>query len=409
MAVFRMRGGLRAHLPVGADYWRLWITGICLHTVRWIETIAFAIFVYQRTEAAFLVAMILMLRMLPMSLLGAFLGALTDRLDRRTGLLLMSLKMLVSSLVLLALAWSGRLEVWHLAVASFVNGIGWAADHPVRRMMIGEVIGLDRLNNAMSIEVAANQATRIVGPALAGIILAGFGLAGCFVLNIAISVVAIVTAFGLKYRNAPHAGTNGRLLSNIVEGFKAAHRDERLRGTLIVTIVSNIFGWPCTSMIPVIAQDNLHLSTTGIGLISSTDGVGALLCSLIIAVAARPQHYNPLYIGGLAGALITMILFAIAPSTVPAVAALFAMGVIGAGFTIMQATLVYMLITPEMRGRVLGLLSVSIGVGPIGFVLVGALAQFFGAQAAVIITSVAGLITLALLRSQWLMLLRKPA
>ena len=406
---FRIGGRLRSHLPAGQDYWRLLIAGICLHSVRWIETIAFAIFVYQQTSAPFLVAAILLLRMLPMGLLGAFLGALTDRLDRRTGLLLMALKILVSALVLLALAWSGALQVWHLAVASFVNGIGWAADHPVRRMMIGEVVGLDRLNNGMSIEVAANQATRVAGPALAGIVLASFGLIGCFVVNAALGVVALVAAFGLKYRNTPHHSVAGRLWSNIVDGMKAAHRDERLRGTLIVTIVSNIFGWPCTSMIPVIAQDNLHLSTSAIGILASTDGMGALLGSLVIAFAARPQHYNPLYIGGAIGTLVLMILFALAPNAGAAAAALMVGGVFGAGFTIMQATLVYLLIPPDLRGRILGLLSVCIGVGPIGFLLVGALAQAYGAKSAVIVMSIVGLIALALLRNQWLVLLRRNA
>jgi predicted MFS family arabinose efflux permease len=276
-------------------------------------------------------------------------------------------------------------------------------------MMIGDVIGLDRLNNAMSIEVAANQATRVAGPALAGILLASFGLTGCFVVNVALGFVAIAAAIGLKYRNTPHAAAAGRLLANIADGFRAARRDERLRGTLIVTIVANVFGWPCTSMIPVIAQDNLHLSTSEIGVLASTDGIGALIGSLCIAFAARPRHYNPLYIGGAMGTMVMMVLFASAQNTMLAAAALLLMGIFGAGFTVMQATLVYMLIPAELRGRILGLLSVAIGVAPIGFLLVGVLAQATGASTAAVAMSLSGIAVLLLLRNQWLMLLRQDA
>jgi MFS family permease len=348
-----------------------------------------------------------MLRLLPMGLFGAFLGALAERFDRRLTLAGMIGVLAATSAVLSLIAWTATLEVWHLAVASFINGIGWAADHPVRRMMIGHVIGLDRLNNAMSIEVAANQASRVAGPALGGILLASYGLTGCFVFNAALGVIAVVASFGLKYRNAPHHSAAGRLLSNIVEGLKAAHADVRLRGVLIVTIVANIFGWPCTSMIPVIAQDNLHLGTRAIGILASTDGFGALIGSLIIAFAARSKHYTPLYICGAAGTMAFMIAFALAPNTPLATIALTAMGLAGAAFTIMQATLVYSYIPPNMHGRILGLLSVCIGVGPFGFLLIGVLAEAIGAKGAVIATCLLGLASLVILRNQWLVLLQK--
>jgi len=109
-----------------------------------------AVFVYQQTASPFLVALLTMLRLLPMSLFGAFLGAAADWLERHLALIVMVLAQLTTSLVLLLLAYADRLEVWHLAVASFLNGIGWTADNPVRRVMIGEAVGVEAMGTASS-------------------------------------------------------------------------------------------------------------------------------------------------------------------------------------------------------------------------------------------------------------------
>src|SRR5215470_17173697 len=133
------------------DFWRLWYVGLLTATVRWLETVAVGIVVYQRTESAFLVAMMTMLRLLPMGLFGVFLGALAERFDRGRTLLLVVLLMAGTSVVLAILDWNGQLEIWHLALASFINGCGWCTDNPVRRVMIGEVVGAEQMGAAMSL------------------------------------------------------------------------------------------------------------------------------------------------------------------------------------------------------------------------------------------------------------------
>src|SRR6185312_1034907 len=135
------------------DFWRLWYVGLIISTVRWVETVAVGIVVYQRTDSAFLVSMVTMLRVLPMGLFGVLLGALAERFDRGKTLLLVVLLMSATSVVLVILDRTGQLEIWHLAVASFINGCGWCTDNPVRRVMIGEVVGRERMGTAMSLDV----------------------------------------------------------------------------------------------------------------------------------------------------------------------------------------------------------------------------------------------------------------
>ena len=131
-----------------ADFWRLWFVGMIASTVRWLETVVVGVVVYQQTDSAFVVAMMTMLRVLPMGLFGAFLGAFVERYDRRLTLAGVLAIMGLTSAALGAIAWNGSLQVWHLAVGSFVNGFGWTADNPLRRMMMGEAVGRDIVDAA---------------------------------------------------------------------------------------------------------------------------------------------------------------------------------------------------------------------------------------------------------------------
>ena len=119
------------------DFWHLWYVGLVISTVRWLETVVMGIVVYQLTGSALIVAMVTMLRLVPMGLFGAFLGAFAERFDRRLTLAGILVLMAATSSLLAGVALTGTLEVWHFAVASFVNGCGWATDNPIRRMMIG--------------------------------------------------------------------------------------------------------------------------------------------------------------------------------------------------------------------------------------------------------------------------------
>ena len=369
--------------------------------LRWVEILAIAIFVYQRTGSAFIVAFLMMLRMAPMGLFGAFLGDFADRMERRTGLILMVGTMLATSVILALLAHFDRLEVWHLGVTSFLHGIVWAADNPIRRMMIGEVVGADRMATAMAIDIGTNNASRVAGPTIGGLLLATIGIYGAFVLGAVMYVIAIVVCFMIRARNAPPHQASGGMLARIAEGVGLARTDPRLRGTLMITLVFNLFGWPFSSMIPVLGQDSLHLGPAGIGILASTEGIGAFFGAIAIALLARPVHYARIYIGGVFIYQASLTLFALSPHVVPAGIALMLTGVGGAAFAIMQTTLVYQTVAPAMRGRMLGVLTVCIGINPIGFVHVGILAELIGAQWATVTTGVEGLLCMLLTRRYW--------
>ncbi|HWX49361.1 MAG TPA: MFS transporter [Roseomonas sp.] len=383
------------------DFRRLWVVGLVIFGVRWIETIAVGVFVYQEQGSALLVATMMLLRLVPMAVLGAFLGAWAERMERRTALLLIVIGSFVTSLTLGLLALADALQIWHLAVASLINGVSWAADNPVRRMMLGQVVGAERMSTAMSVDVGTNNASRMLGPTLGGLLLATTGIEGAFLLSALFYLVAIGATLRLTYRNDAQAPAGESVLSRVAAGIALVLEDRRLTSIMIITLIYNIFAWPTTSMIPVVGPDRLLLGPQGVGILASMDGVGAFFGALIIAWYARPDRYGRLYVSGVASYCAMMVLFALSPHFLPAGAALVLAGLGGSGFSIMQTTLVFLATPPEMRSRVLGLLSVCIGVGPVGFVHLGLLADAIGAHYAVALSAIEGLLALWLTRRWW--------
>jgi MFS family permease len=390
----------RQLVPGQSDFWRLWVVGLVIFTVRWLETIVVGVFVYRQTGSPFIVAAVTMLRLLPMGLLGAFLGAWAERTDRRLTLIVVVAMMLVASLSLALLAWVGTLAVWHVALASLINGVGWATDNPVRRALIGEVTGSAQMARAMSLDVGANNASRMVGPTVGGLLLASLGMPGVFGLSVCLYGIALLSALRIRHRDR-QVTTTEHVVGRIAEGLRFVRQDRRLIGILLVTVIYNLFGWPFTSMVPVVGQDTLHLDAEEIGILASMDGVGAFFGALLLTVFLRPAWHARAYIGGIISYLVLLIVFAMTAQPLIAGAALMLTGLGGAGFSTMQATLVYLASPPEMRSRILGVLSVCIGVGPLGFIGLGMLANEIGANASIMATGTIGLLAMLLTHPLW--------
>jgi MFS family permease len=383
------------------DFRRLWLIGLVVFAVRWLEMLVVGVFVYQRTGSAFQVALMTLLRMLPMVMFGPLIGTVAERFERRVAQIVVGIVMLATAAAVAALAFAGRLEVWHLAVAAFFNGIAWAADNPVRRVMIGEVVGGERMGAAMAIDVGANNASRMLGPTIGGLVLAETGIAGAFSISVVCYALALVAAMRLQHRNAVTPVRGGAVFAPIVEGLLLARNDPRLVAILTVTVIYNVFGWPFTSMIPVIGQDSLHLGASGIGILASMDGIGSFAGAIAIALWVRQAHFTRLYIGAVLSYLVLLIGFALAPTTAFAGAALLLTGLANSGFSVMQATLIYLAAPAEMRSRLYGVLSLCIGSGLVGFLHLGLLAEAIGAPWATTVSGLEGLLALALTWRKW--------
>lgn len=393
-------GGGRSVFAV-ADFRRLWLVGLAISVARWLEMLVVAVIVFQQTGSAFLVAAMTLLRIAPLALFGALLGVLADLVPRRRALLGVLALQAVAVGGMAVLAAAGTLAVWQIALACFLGGFGWATDNPVRRMMVGGAVGPARMGTAMSLDVLASNASRIAGPAFGGTLLVTFGAGGAFALAVLLYLLAIAAALGLRNDGAAAAPRAGPVLREMRASFAAALRLPALRAVMVVTVLFNLFAWPPASMIPVIAQGALRLDPGGVGLLASMEGIGALAGAALAWLLARPAWYPALYVGGTAIYLVALAGFALAPSALPAGVALLGVGIGGAGFASMQATLTYLAAPAEIRGRALGVLSAAIGTGLLGFLQVGLLADLLGAPRATLLVCAQGLLALVLTWPLW--------
>jgi len=398
-------GVRRRDLMRQSEFFRLWLVGCCAFVVRWLEMLAVGLYAYQITSSAFIVAMLSMLRLLPMGLFGAVLGAVSDRVDRRRALLVIVVASMLGTGALAVLASFDAIEVWHLALASFLNGVCWAADNPVRRMAIGEVVGPERMSRAMAIDAGTNNASRVVGPLISGVLLGNFGIASVFWLGVLLYVPSLWAAMRIRLRTRTRGEAQGEgIATRILQGFVWLRGDPRVIGVFLITIYFNIFGWPCTSMIPVIGTDYMRLDPAGVGVMASADGIGGLIGALLVGTLVKLHWQGRIYATAVGIYFTTLMAFSYAPNGIAGALVLFCTGTLGAAFAIMQSTLVYRYTPAEMRARLLGRLSMCIGTSPSGFFYLGWLAETLGPRNGVVALAAQGVLVMILTRRWW-----KPA
>ncbi len=390
----------RFKVVLDRDYARLWGIGISTNTMRWLETVALGVFVFDLTESAFLVGFVGFLRMAPMLVLGAFIGAFSDRANRRAILAIANIILAAIYLILALLILSDRIELWHVSLGAFIAGIVWATDFPVRRAMIADTVPADRVSSAFGVDMASSNFSRVIGPLVGGAFLQEIGMQAVYFLGTGLFVVASALAFSMLIIRKPTTAAvrTPATTSNfdLRSGIRHIMGDGVLLVTIIVTITMNLFAFPYQQMIPVLGAEKLMVAPVFVGLLLSVEGLGATLGALTIAAAAQPRHFTRVYTYASLGFLAVIAAFALAPWYWLAVPLLFIGGFGMSGFGTMQSIIVVSSTRPEMRGRVLGVLAVAIGSGPIGALHVGWLATQIGTDTAVLAIAITGMILTAL-------------
>ena len=364
--------------------------------IRWVEILAFAVFTYEQTRSALWVAMLMMLRLLPLSLFGLALGALATRQSRRTVLLATHALLLATSFVLLVLSLLDVIEVWHLAAASFISGLVWAGDMSMRRGLMGDIAGRASLVRAISLDAVGANACRLIGPGLGGLLLARGGLTAVLIFTTIFYLPVLAALAGLARQQVTPDAARPTLRELLLRGLHVARESPALRACMCITILFNLFAWPVLSMIPVIGQVRLHLDAQGVGLLASVDGVGSLLGALALTSLAGRLRQGQVYLGSVVLFLVLQIALGWSWNTWLTAVVLLAIGVAQSGFAVMQATLVYLTAPADRRPEALGLMTMCIGVAPLGFLAMGWLAELLGAPMAATVTGLCGLAAVGL-------------
>ena len=396
----------RQSLFEDTDFRAVWSAGILIGIVRWVEFLGVGIYAFDATGSAFFTALLALLRFLPLALFGVVIGSLADLIDTSRLLrILIALGALVSAAITV-LFFLDLVTFWHVALATFISGIVWSSDLPLRRKLVGEIAGPERLGAAMAIDTAAtNNGTRLVGPLIGGAIYQWMGGGGIFLFCTLLYGLSFFMVFQIDRRSvfpAPEPSTwLLRPLINAWQAFRFAASNREIMALLSITVVFNIWGFPMLSMVPVIGKEALGISASSIGAITALEGMAAFAGSLIMARIASPPFYRMIYYYSVCGVLVIVFLMGVLPSTMTLVIGLVGFGLAGACFSIMQSTLIYLVAPTEMRGRLLGVMTICIGSGVIGFANIGFMADAFGGSNALWMVSLEGIIPMIIIGFGW--------
>ncbi|HVC61208.1 MAG TPA: MFS transporter [Acetobacteraceae bacterium] len=394
------RPGLRDLLR-SRRFLRLWSIGGCVNAMRWFEVLAAALFTLDVTGSGLAVAIVSAARTMPMLFLGAFAGVMSEAVDRKRVLVIGQLASAAASATVALLGALGAARPWHVALAALVAGTVWSTEMSTRRRMVGESVPPALLPRAVALDTLTNSVTRMIGPVLAGTLYQVAGLAGAFALSALVYLFAAWLAAGLPHQQQIRRLVLSQVPRDLAEGFAFARGHTVIAGVLLVTIAMNLLGFPYAALVVPIGRQHFMVSPTLVGVMAASESFGAFLGGLWLAGGNPSGRGRKLMVGGSLLFLVCVALMPLAPLFPVACGLLVAGGFGSAAFANMQTSLVITHAPPHIRSRLMGLLTVCIGSGPVGILLVGVLASVMGPLRAVDAIALTGLAAVAAAGIVW--------
>ena len=383
------------------DFVRLWLVGAFANAMRWLELLASGLFAYEVTGSALAATAVVAARQLPQLVFGAFVGAVSEAVNRKTIVLLALIVPAVVSTLLATLATTGHLELWHVAAGNLVSGTMWATEMSTRRRMVGEAAGPHRIVPAIALDSATNAATRMIGPLLGGIAFQWLGMKGAYTLTALVQFAGAYALAGLVHPQLTRRLDLARIPAEIAEGLAFAWTKPTILLVFGITVVTNAFAFAYSGLIAPLGLGAFNVSPALVGLLAAAEPIGALIGGALIAAGVVRMDRRLTFAGGSALFMVALIVMALSPSYWLAFAVLVIGGFGTAGFGNMQTTLMLTEAPPAMRSRLMGMVTVGIGTGPLGVLAAGALAAEFGPRGAVLAMAVTGLV-LTMVLAKWL-------
>ncbi|HMO56163.1 MAG TPA: MFS transporter [Roseiflexaceae bacterium] len=367
------------------NYRLYWLGQLVSMTGSWMQTTAQAWLVLQLTNSAFAIGLVATLQFLPVLLLSLVGGVIADRVPRFRLILVMQILAMLLTAIFAALVGSDLIQLWHVYLLAALQGLVNAIDQPVRQAFAIELVDRERRTNAVALNSIMFNLARIVGPALAGILIAPFGIALVLWLNAA-SFLAVIGGLLLmdSTRFPAISRPHGRALADLKEGLVYAWRTPEVLLLLILVAAIGTFGYNFSVTLPLIGGFLLNTSAAEYGILGAVLGAGSLVGALFTAYARHP---------GLGRVLVSAVAFSLLLGAVAlssnywlSLGLLLILGFAGLIFTTTAGTLVQLRVPDALRGRVTSLyMLLFMGSTPIGGLLVGTTAAAWGVSSALLI------------------------
>jgi MFS family permease len=378
--------------------YRLFFGGQLISLIgTWMQAVAQSWLVYRLTGSSILLGFVGFTGQIPVFLLAPLGGSVADRYNRHHILIGTQTVAMLLAFVLAGLTLTGRIQVWHIFTLAALLGTINAVDIPTRQAFAVDMVGREDLINAIALNSSMINGARIVGPAIAGILVASVGEGWCFLAN-AISFMAVIAGLLMMSMTArTRVPLPGSALASILEGFRYVKRTGPIRALLLLLGLVSFMGMPYAVLMPVFADQILHGGPRGFGLLMGASGAGALIGALVLAARKGIRGLGRWIALAAGGFGMSLVLFSLSRSFWLSAALL-----VPAGFSMMiemaaSNTLIQSLIPDTLRGRVMAVYSMMfMGMAPFGALLAGTLAHHIGAPATVAIGGAACIVGAAL-------------
>lgn len=364
--------------------YQLYFTGQLVSLIgTWLQVVAEGWLVLQLTNSAFLIGLVAALAMLPSLLFSLIGGVIVDRFPKKNILLVTQYSAMILALIYGLLTVFHLINIYEIMILAFLLGTATAVDIPARQAFVVDLVGKEGISSAVALNSGMFNAARVVGPSIAGLLIAWVGSGGAFLLN-GVSYVAAIFALYLMQVTSNSQTLHTDPFVAIKEGVRYAFSHPIIRLMLIFTGVVSIFGWSYSTLMPVIAKNSFGLNAAGLGYLYAATGLGALIGSILISALSKKISSFTFIIGGSLVFIASLFFFTLA-KTVPF--ALFLLFFAGLGLLAQFATInttVQHMVEDSMRGRVMSLYSLMfLGFSPLGNFEVGLLAEHFGSALAI--------------------------
>jgi MFS family permease len=347
------------------------------------QSVAQSWLVLELTNSPFRLGLISALQYGPMLCLSFVAGAIADRLPKRRVIIATQTALMCQAFVLAFLAWTGHVRYWHVAILATCYGLANTLDMPTRQSFVVEMAGKDDLTNAIALNSAMVNGARMVGPAVAGLLVDRYGVAPAFGLN-GLSFVAVILALlAMRAEGLPRHEKGTTVREEIAAGIRYAVHMPLVALVLSLLLTVSLFVINHTVMVPLLARDVLRVGAHGFGLLMAALGTGAIIGALTLGTLVKGRPSLSLIIGAAVIASSLTLLLAGIRSFWAAMIVLTLVGLSQIVFLASSNTTLQMVVPDRMRGRIMSLYTfVWVGVTPIGSLFVGTIAEWFGVAAA---------------------------
>ena len=355
----------------------------------WMQNVAQAWLVYRLTGSSFLLGAVGFAGQIPVFLMAAVGGIVADRKNRHRVVIATQTASMLLAFVLAGLTLTRLVQVWHIFMLAALLGVVNAFDIPARQSFIVDMVGKEDLINAIALNSSMFNGARVVGPAIAGLLVASIGEGWCFFLN-AVSYVAVIVGLLLMRVTWQRGKFSGSPLENIVEGFQYVRSTQPIRLLLLLLGLVSVVGMPYAVLMPIFADRILHRGANGLGILMGATGVGALIGALSLAFKRGLKGLGSWVLLSSAGFGATLILFGISKNFWLSVALLVPVGYCMMVEMASSNTLIQSIVPDRLRGRVMSVYSMMfMGMAPIGALGAGVVAHHLGAPLTVAIGGMA--------------------